>query len=271
MAEPLSSTVQCVYAHVPFCAQKCEYCAFYSAQPEGDLVERYVAALARELELRRGGLRAPLRTVFFGGGTPSLLSSRQWKVIFAASERLGLLGAGEWTIECNPATVSADKAKLFRDFGVNRISMGVQSLEPELLERLGRVHTREMVFRSYDLLRAAGFDNINVDQMFCIPGQTLDMWNATLREVLALGTEHLSAYEIIYEEDTPLFAQLQAGKFAVDEDQTAEMFALLLERADETGLRQYEIANFARDRRGKEIRAGEKRRRRRLITPASTT
>src|SRR5438132_3836613 len=106
------------------------------------------------------------RTLFFGGGTPSILNLKQWRQISTAMERLNLLGAEEWTVECNPATVSLDKARLLRSYGVNRISMGVQSLNSELLERLGRIHSREMVFKSFDILRTAGFDNVNVDLMF---------------------------------------------------------------------------------------------------------
>src|SRR5437762_11948380 len=131
------------------------------------------------------------RTVFFGGGTPSLLTLAQWEKVLHAMERLNLLGAAEWTVECNPATVSLDKARLLRERGVNRISMGVQSLDEQLLDRLGRVHSRDMVFKSYEILRAAGFDNVNLDLMFAIPGQTLQVWQKTLDETLTLGSEHL--------------------------------------------------------------------------------
>ena len=116
-------------------------------------------------------------------------------------------GAKEWTIECNPATVSADKARLWRDFGVNRVSMGVQSLDEHLLDRLGRIHSRDMVFRSFEILRSSGFDNINVDLMFAIPGQTMEIWRRTLEEAVGLGSEQLSCYEVIYGEDTPLYEQ----------------------------------------------------------------
>jgi oxygen-independent coproporphyrinogen-3 oxidase len=237
-------SVGSLYVHVPFCAHKCEYCAFYSEASSGELINRYVGALVRELEIVAPGLR--LQTVFFGGGTPSLLNLRQWQQILGAFERLGLLGAAEWTVECNPATVSADKARLLRDYGVNRISMGVQSLEERLLDRLGRIHSREQVFRSFDTLRAAGFANINVDLMFAIPGQTMAIWQDTLDEALALGSEHLSCYEVIYEQDTPLFEQLQAGRFDVDEDLACDMYDALLERSAGAGFQQYEVANFAR-------------------------
>ncbi len=243
MAEPVRS----LYVHVPFCAQKCSYCAFYSEASSGELVNRYVLALVREMELVAEDLKP--RTIFFGGGTPSLLNLRQWEHILQAMDRLGLRGAEEWTVECNPATVSLEKAGLLRAYGVNRISMGVQSLDEQLLERLGRVHTREMAFKSFDTLRRAGFENVNLDLMFAIPGQTRETWRETLREATALGSEHLSSYEVIYEEDTALYAQLQAGEFAVDEDLACAMYEQLVEAATEAGFRQYEVANFARDSR----------------------
>ncbi len=247
MSVPIDQPVTSLYLHVPFCAHKCEYCAFYSAPPSGELVNRYVAALIREMELVAPDVRP--RTVFFGGGTPSLLNLRQWEQILAAMARLNLVGAEEWTVECNPATVSPDKAKLLRDHGVNRISMGVQSLDEKLLERLGRIHSREQVFKSFDVLRSAGFDNLNVDLMFAIPGQTMTVWRDTLREAVALGSEHLSSYEVIYEEDTALYAQLQAGEFSVDEGLACDMYEELVQFTAPHGFHQYEVANFARDAR----------------------
>lgn len=236
--------VTSLYVHVPFCAHKCEYCAFFSEAANGEIINRYVNALIRELELVAGDVKP--RTIFFGGGTPSLLNIRQWEHILRAMERLNLLGAEEWTVECNPATVSLDKARLLRGFGVNRISMGVQSLDEALLERLGRVHSREMVFKSFDVLRSAEFKNINLDLMFAIPGQTMEVWRKTLAEVAAMGSEHLSSYEVIYEEDTPLFAQMNAGQFDVDEDLACGMYEELVAFAGRQGFRQYEVANFAR-------------------------
>jgi len=237
--------VNSLYIHVPFCAQKCEYCAFFSEASSGELINRYVAALVRELEMVAGDLQP--QTVFFGGGTPSLLNLRQWETILRAMEKLNLLGAAEFTIESNPATVSRDKSKLLRDFGVNRISMGVQSLDERLLERLGRVHSREMVFKSFDILRAAGFDNVNLDLMFAIPSQTMEVWQNSLHEVIAMQSEHLSSYEVIYEDDTPLFHQLQAGEFSVDEDLAYDMYEELIAQATNAGFQPYEIANFARN------------------------
>lgn len=239
------SIITGLYVHVPFCAKKCSYCAFYSEASSGELVNRYADAVVREMELVAHDLKP--RTIFFGGGTPSLLNLRQWETVLKAMERLGLTGAQEWTVECNPATVSADKAKLLRDFGVNRISMGVQSLNEQLLDKLGRIHSREQVFKSFDILRKAGFDNVNLDLMFAIPGQTMEIWRDTLREIISLETEHLSSYEVIYEEDTTLFHDLQQGKISVDEALACTMYEELLDASQSAGFKQYEVANFAKD------------------------
>ena len=238
------SPIEHLYVHVPFCAKKCAYCAFYSEPGRGELVNRYVEALTREIEAVAADLNP--KTIFFGGGTPSSLSLRQWERILQTIRRLGWHGVEEWTVECNPATVSLDKAKLLRDGGVNRISMGAQSFDEALLDRLGRVHSRAMIFQSFDTLRAAGFDNVNVDLMFAIPGQTLATWRQTLAEAKALGSEHLSCYEVIYEEDTPLFEQRRAGTVQEDEDLACAMYDELLLAAADGGFHQYEVANFAR-------------------------
>jgi oxygen-independent coproporphyrinogen III oxidase len=244
MANPAAIRVNSLYVHVPFCAQKCAYCAFYSEASSGELINRFVNALVREMEIVADDLKP--KTIFFGGGTPSLLNLRQWEQILLAMEKSNLLGAEEFTVECNPATVSTDKAKLFRDFGINRISMGVQSLDEKLLDRLGRIHSREMVFKSFDILRHAGFENINLDLMFAIPSQTMEIWRETLSEAMAMQSEHLSSYEVIYEDDTPLYEQLKAGEFSVDENLACEMYEELIAHATNGGFHQYEIANFAK-------------------------
>jgi len=207
-------------------------------------VDRFVSGLVRELELVADDLTP--QTIFFGGGTPSILNLRQWETLLEAMRRLGLDGAEEWSVECNPATVSADKAKLLREGGVTRISMGVQSLDEDLLDRLGRVHSRAMVFKSYDILRNAGFERVNLDLMFAIPSQTMPVWQDTLRETIAMEPEHLSCYEVIYEQDTPLYEQLQAGEFDVQEELACDMFEELVRVAGEEGFHQYEVANFGR-------------------------
>jgi oxygen-independent coproporphyrinogen-3 oxidase len=188
-------------------------------------------------------------TVFFGGGTPSLLPLRQMEKVLVTIQDQGWNDISEWTVECNPATVSKEKAELLRQAGVNRISMGVQSLDAQLLDRLGRIHSREQVFRSFDVLRSAGFENINLDLMFAIPTQTMTQWQSTLDEITAMGSDHLSCYEVIYEEDTALYQQLKAGEFDIDEELASQMYDALLDHAERHGFQQYEIANFARSQK----------------------
>lgn len=236
--------IEHLYIHVPFCAHKCEYCAFYSEPSKGDVIQRYVQALLTELSLVAPDLNP--KTIFFGGGTPSLLTMAQWTQILNLISSFKWNAIQEWTVECNPATVSLDKARLMRDGGVTRISMGVQSLDKSLLERLGRVHSREMVFKSFNTLREAGFGSINLDFMFGIPGQTMETWKSTLAEARQLNPEHLSCYEVIYEQDTPLFDQLQAGDFEVNEELNCAMFEELVDSSEAAGYHQYEISNFAR-------------------------
>jgi oxygen-independent coproporphyrinogen-3 oxidase len=245
MAESSAEPIANLYVHVPFCVRKCHYCALYSEPSSGESIDRYVGALLREL--KRVAVDLKPRTIFFGGGTPSLLNLRQWERIFRAMDQIPRSGLIEWTVECNPATVSIEKAKLLLSCGVNRISLGVQSFNDALLDRLGRVHSRRMAFESYDILRQAGFDNVNLDLMFAIPGQTLQVWRETLAEAAEMGSEHLSSYEVIYEEDTPFYEQPRAGKIDGDEDLACVMYEELVERATAAGFRQYEVANFARD------------------------
>jgi oxygen-independent coproporphyrinogen-3 oxidase len=165
-----AETPRNLYLHVPFCAHKCEYCAFYSHAPNAALVNRYVAALIRELRIVAVDLRPG--TIFFGGGTPSLLNLNQWEQILQHLDNLDLLRAHEWTVECNPATISLDKASSC--LRVNRFPW--ESISGPIVGATRPVHTREMVFKSFDTLRRAGFENINLDLMFAIPGQTRQVW-----------------------------------------------------------------------------------------------
>lgn len=240
-----STTVHHLYVHVPFCVRKCPYCAFYSVPFSAELVDRYVEMLVKETEIVAPDL-VP-ETVYFGGGTPSILSEKHFEKLAGVFQRAGWTDIGEWTIEANPATLTLDKARFLRELGVNRVSLGVQSLDDTVLNRLGRVHTRADALRSFEILRAAGFTNINVDLMFAVPGQTLSGWEKVLEEALTLGSEHLSAYELSYEEDTPFFEKLLVGRIKMEEDLAFEMYELLLGAAAARGFVQYEVSNFARD------------------------
>ncbi len=233
--------VEHLYVHVPFCAVKCNYCAFYSEAGNADKMSGYVDALLRELDRFLPQL-APA-TIFFGGGTPSLLPAALMRRLL---EKIPAAQVREWTIECNPSTVSTEKAKLFREFGVNRISMGVQALDDELLDVIGRVHSVEAAVESYRKLRDAGFDNINLDLMFGLPGQTLDHWRNTLEKAIALQPDHISTYCLILEEDTHFWSLLQQGRIRPDEEFELQMYELAMEMLAGAGYRQYEISNFAK-------------------------
>ncbi|MDP0499133.1 MAG: radical SAM family heme chaperone HemW [Verrucomicrobiota bacterium JB022] len=234
-----------LYLHVPFCARACDFCNFYQEAPKRQELDRYLAGIERELQLRPPS--RPVDTVFWGGGTPSLLAAKDL-------ERLGraMLAAlpqppQEWTIEMAPSTVKADKLEVLRELGVNRISMGVQSFDPVLLDRLGRSHSPKQVYHAIELIRAAGFDNLNLDLIFAVPGQTLDSWEADLREALRQEPQHLSTYCLTFEEDTALWVKLQKGqttKLSIEDE--SDYYTRAWEVLEGEGLPQYEISNFAR-------------------------
>ncbi|HVM62804.1 MAG TPA: radical SAM family heme chaperone HemW [Verrucomicrobiae bacterium] len=237
--------VEHLYVHVPFCAAKCHYCGFYSEAGSADKIEDYVDALLMELEAYAA--QFALKTVFFGGGTPSLLPTPLMRrILEAVGERDFSRDVSEWTIECNPSTVSVDKATLFREFGVNRISMGVQALDDELLDKIGRVHSVAGAIRSYERLREAGFANINLDLIFGLPGQTMEHWKRTLAKTIELGPEHVSTYCLILEEDTAFWSLLQKGLIKPDEDLELAMYETAIDTLAGAGYRQYEISNFAK-------------------------
>ncbi len=240
--------VEHLYVHVPFCAAKCHYCAFYSEASSAEKMKDYVDALV--LELERFATQLEPKTIFFGGGTPSLLPAPLMRRVLEAVGRARPPGAPiEWTIECNPSTVSTEKAKLFREFGVNRISMGMQALDDELLDVIGRVHSVKAAVESYEKLRKAGFDNINLDLMFGLPGQTMEHWRNTLRRTIELQPEHISTYCLILEEDTHFWSLLEKGLIKPDEDLELAMYDTAIETLAAAGYRQYEISNFAKPNR----------------------
>jgi oxygen-independent coproporphyrinogen-3 oxidase len=246
--------VRHIYVHIPFCARICPYCAFYKDLLDRSQTSRFCEALLRELELnesprRTGDRRSLLRpsTIYFGGGTPTALSIAQLELLLRGfHERLELSELVEWTIEANPGSVSARKAAVLKKFGVNRISLGVQSWDDELLKLLGREHNAQQAEESFRILRAAGYTNVNVDLMFGLPGQTVDQWRATLEKTMALQPEHISAYCLTYEEDTEFFLRHARGEFRQDSDADAEFFEITMAMLEEAGYEHYEISNYAR-------------------------
>src|SRR5438874_3516922 len=246
--------VRHIYVHIPFCARICPYCAFYKDLLDRSQTSRFCDALLRELELnesprRSGDHRSLLRpsTIYFGGGTPTALNIAQLESLLRGfHERLELSQLVEWTIEANPGSVSARKAALLKKFGVNRISLGVQSWDDELLRLLGREHNAQQAEESFRILRDAGFSNVNVDLMFGLPGQTIDQWRATLEKTIVLEPEHVSTYCLTYEEDTEFFLRHARGEFRQDSDVDAEFFEMTLGILEDAGYRHYEISNYAR-------------------------
>jgi oxygen-independent coproporphyrinogen-3 oxidase len=236
--------IEHLYIHIPFCPNICPYCAFYKESAGRERVETFLDALLRETEVWSDQLHP--RTIFFGGGTPSALSIPQFKKLLGGlRSRLDLSRLEEWTIEMNPATVAADKAALLRESGINRVSMGVQSWDDTVLKSLGRTHDAEKAEESFHVLREAGFDNLSIDLIFGVPGQSLDSWRSSLERSLRLAPEHLSAYGLTYEEDTEFFRKLGRGEMAPDEGLEADQFELTATLLGESGYLQYEVSNYA--------------------------
>lgn len=237
--------IEHLYAHIPFCPKVCPYCSFYKEASDRNRTRAFLEAMLLEADLRSDGFQP--RTVFFGGGTPSALSTSQLEFLLAGlRERIDFSRVSEWTLEMNPATVSLEKARTLLALGVNRISMGVQSWDPTLLETLGRVHTADQARRSYEILREAGVPNVNLDLIFGIPGQTIDQWIASLEQTIALEPDHISAYCLTYEEDTEYFLRLGRGEYRPDEELDARLFEITMDVLESAGYAQYEISNYAK-------------------------
>ncbi|HEY0170680.1 MAG TPA: radical SAM family heme chaperone HemW, partial [Pyrinomonadaceae bacterium] len=236
-----------VYIHVPFCRSRCSYCDFATGAYEGALAERYVGALAREVEsFARAEGRAEVDTIYFGGGTPSLLSPAQVSfVLEAVRRRFDIDARAEVTLEMNPGTVTPESLRALRDAGVNRASFGAQTFDDRELRRLGRTHSSDDTRRTFESLRGAGFDNVSFDLIAGLPRQTAEAWSRNLEEALRLRPEHLSLYLLEVHEGTPLAEQIRAGRYAdPDPDLAAEMYRLMCERTERAGYGQYEISNF---------------------------
>lgn len=253
-----------IYVHIPFCVKKCEYCDFLSMPAGRDVQEQYMRALLREMETKKSTARGyVVDSIFIGGGTPSLVDA-EW--IAQILETIGSCypidgnlqknGAAEVTIECNPGTLDAGKLDAYKEAGINRISLGLQSACNEELRLLGRIHTWEQFLGSADLVRER-FDNWNVDIMSALPGQSIDSYRHTLQSVLALQPSHISAYSLIIEEGTPFYEKYeeddrlrQQGRSPVllpDEETEREMYELTKQLLGEQGYHRYEISNYARE------------------------
>lgn len=251
-----------LYVHIPFCVRKCYYCDFNSGPASEEIREQYVDALVEEI--RRSPWRGqPARTVFFGGGTPSELKTPQLRRItealresfhFAAEDEPAAFypssfnphPSTEWTIECNPGTVTVDSLREMREMGFNRISLGVQSFHDHHLRSIGRIHSAVQAREAVASAREAGFRRLNVDLIFCLPGQTFEEWKQDVQAALELGPEHLSLYNLTIEENTEFGRRHRLGLLSLpDEDLSADMYEWTLDRMQDAGFVQYEVSNFA--------------------------
>jgi oxygen-independent coproporphyrinogen III oxidase len=242
-----------LYLHIPFCHTRCHYCDFNTYAGILPLREPYVRALITEIELAgqlallADGAPRRSRTIFFGGGTPSLLSVEQiTRLLNACRKAFNVDEQAEMTLEANPGTLSLEQLIGLRAAGVNRLSIGSQSFDAELLKILGRIHTSEEIAQAVRNARSAGFTSINLDFMFGLPGQTMRHWQATLDQALALQPEHFSLYSLIIEEGTPFYTWTHEGRITPgDEDLCADMYEYADERLQAAGYENYEISNWA--------------------------
>jgi oxygen-independent coproporphyrinogen-3 oxidase len=236
--------IEHLYVHIPFCPNICPYCAFYKESAGRDRVERCLDAILEESVGWSDRLRP--KTLFLGGGTPSALSPAQLtRLLQGLAERIDFGSLQEATIEMNPATVAPDKAELLLSLGINRASMGVQSWDDAVLRTLGRTHDADKAEESFEVLRKAGFENLSIDLIFGVPGQSLESWHESLERSLRLAPEHLSAYGLTYEEDTEFFRLLGRGEMAPDEGLEADQFELTAKLLGVAGYLQYEVSNYA--------------------------
>ena len=238
-----------LYVHVPFCSAICNYCTFNRGLFDHGQKTEYVRAVLKEI--RDAGDLAPADTIFFGGGTPSLLEPEEvGAIVTACRESFALAGDAEVTLEANPESVSEERLAGFRAAGINRLSFGVQSFSDAELQRLSRLHSASRAQEAFGMARAAGFDNISIDLMMWLPQQTIEEWLTSVDSLIALGPEHASLYLLEIYQNSPLRDAMAKSKWAVaPDDDAAEMYLLAMERLDGAGYEQYEISNVSRPER----------------------
>jgi oxygen-independent coproporphyrinogen III oxidase len=244
----IMAAIEHLYVHIPFCHRICPYCSFHKHTPGGHDMGDFFRALLHELSLAQQQYDlSRLRTIYFGGGTPTLPSLSHLRAFLEKfTTQLDLRHLSEWTFEANPMTFDTAKIRLLREAGVTRLSLGVQSWDPETLHTLGRDHTPTQAEEAYAILRAESIPIVSLDLMFSIPGQTEASWAATLEKTIALQPDHISAYNLNYEEDTAFFDQLQAGHYALDDERDARFFHHATTLLPAAGYDRYEISNYAR-------------------------
>lgn len=236
-----------IYIHIPFCKSRCIYCGFYSTTLL-DLRKKYINAVCREMELRKNYIREPFSTIYLGGGTPSLLDEAELTKLFLYINNVYDVDRNaEITMECNPDDITPEFTNMLSRLPINRVSMGAQTFADSRLRLLHRRHNSDEMKHAVKLLREAGIKNISIDLMFGFPDESLSQWKEDISAALALNVEHISAYSLMYEEDTPLWKMLDTGKVKeIDEELSLTMFKELVCQLTDAGYEHYEISNFAR-------------------------
>ena len=235
-----------VYIHIPFCKKKCYYCDFTSFECKNEIILQYIGALKNEIAVRANDHAYSIKTIYIGGGTPSYIDSNYIKeIIDTIRQNYSLNKLEEVTIEINPGAVTKEKLEEYKDMGINRISIGLQSTKNELLEKIGRIHNYEEFLNTYNITRKAGFTNINVDIMFGLPEQTLDDVDETINKIINLNPEHISTYSLILEEETSIYKMQYTYP---DEETERKMYWLIKRKLEDSGYIHYEISNFAKPR-----------------------
>ena len=243
-----------LYIHIPFCAQKCLYCDFPSFARKDHLRKDYIEALNKEIiSLREKHNNLEINTIFIGGGTPSVLEADELECLLKEVAKLNMAKDVEYSMECNPGNLTEEKLEVMKKYGVNRISMGLQAKQDNLLKGLGRIHNYKTFKENFLLAKKVGFNNINVDLMFGLPNQRLNEWEETLREIISLDPAHISAYSLIIEEGTAFYNLYENDKLKLPtEEEERKMYHLAKKILEENGFNQYEISNYAKE--GKECR-----------------
>lgn len=235
-----------LYIHIPFCDQKCFYCDFPSFAGKGQLKEAYIKALIKEMN-NKITKEYLINTIFIGGGTPSSLGVNELEMLLKEVSKLNLSNNIEYTMECNPGNLTREKLKVMKEYGVNRISMGLQAVQNTLLKSIGRIHDYDEFERNFKEARDFGFNNINVDLIFGLPNQSLENWKESLERIIALNPEHISAYSLIIEEGTAFYKLYEEDKLKVPEEEVErEMYNLAKSKLLEAGYYQYEISNYSK-------------------------
>lgn len=245
---PASKQIAALYLHIPFCHRICPYCSFYKHTPQGYSSSEFIDNLLQELRLQAENFQISPSSIYLGGGTPSMLSPKHLtRLMQGLDSQLGFSGVKEISMEANPKTFNADRAKLYADLGFNRISLGVQSFDAKLLKVLGREHTPASAVQAFHWLREVGFKCLNLDLMFSVPTQSLQSWQNTLQQAISLDPEHISCYNLNFEEDTAFFEALQQGLMQQDEQNDVEFFQLGRQMLQQHGYERYETSNYAKN------------------------